>query len=171
MKLEYDFLGLGTWTSSTIRAAAWSRDLQTRAGLLNIQPVVSLHLGNDWIVISRTIAPLTSQPDPVSDNSTYGIGDTAESLLLSPRTSGIKDFSSALGPILTVPTASDAVLGTGKVLLGPEVVVIYTPGHWLIGAVISNSWSVAGDPLRSSVNFFNTQHFIDYNIPNGHGLA
>jgi NitT/TauT family transport system substrate-binding protein len=26
-----------------------------------------------------------------------------------------------------------------------------------MGAVISNSWSVGGDPLRSSVNLFNTQ--------------
>jgi hypothetical protein len=37
-----------------------------------------------------------------------------------------------------VPTASNLVLGTGKVLVGPEAVVIYTPGHWVIGAVVSN---------------------------------
>jgi hypothetical protein len=27
-----------------------------------------------------------------------------------------------------------------RLLLGPEALVIYTPGHWVIGAVISNSW-------------------------------
>jgi OmpA-like transmembrane domain len=137
--------------------------------VLNIQPVVPLHLSNDWIVISRTIAPLTSQPDPVFNSSTFGIGDTSESLILSPVSSGIKDFSWGLGPIVTVPTASNLILGTGKVLLGPEAVVIFTPGHWVIGAVVSNSWSVGGDPLRHSVNFFYTQPFINYNIPHGQG--
>jgi hypothetical protein len=38
-----------------------------------------------------------------------------------------------------------------------------------MGAVIANSWSVGGDSLRKSVNLFNTQPFINYNIPNGHG--
>jgi hypothetical protein len=51
------------------------------------------------------------------------------------------------GPILPAATASDAILGTGTVLLGPEAVIIYTPGHWVLGALVSNSWSVAGDPL------------------------
>src|SRR5262249_37854026 len=225
VRLEYDYLGLGNWTASTVPTVTWNRDLQmitmgvnykfgsgARAAdvapghekypetddgreklakdaqnpiadlisvpfqnntnfnvgpfhraqnILNIQPVVPLHLGNDWIVISRTIVPLTSQPDPVFDNNTFGIGDTAQSLLFSPKDSGIKDFSWALGPITTVPTASDLILGTGKVLLGPEAVVIYTPGHWVMGAVISNSWSVGGDPLRNSVNLFNTQPFIN----------
>jgi opacity protein-like surface antigen len=220
VKLEYDFLGLGNWTASTVPTVSWNRDVQmikmgvnykfdggTPAAssepatkekpetdedrenlaksaqnpiadmisvpfqnnanfnvgpfnrtqdVLNIQPVIPLHLNEDWIVISRTIAPLTSQPDPVFNSSTYGIGDTSQSLLLSPERSGIKDFSWALGPIATVPTASDVILGTGKVLLGPEVVIIYTPGHWVMGAVASNSWSVAGDPLRNSVNLFNT---------------
>jgi hypothetical protein len=137
--------------------------------VLNIEPVIPMHLGSDWIVISRTIVPLTSQPDPVFDSSSYGIGDTSESLILSPADSGIKDFSWGFGPILTAPTASDAILGTGKVLLGPEAVIIYTPGHWVLGALASNSWSIAGDPLRNSVNFFSAQPFINYNMPDGRG--
>jgi opacity protein-like surface antigen len=238
VKLEYDHLGLGNWTASTLPLESWSRDVQmitmgvnykfyggaatdtdalapsrvriapgelshedaerlARAAqnpiadmisvpfqnnanfnvgpfdrtqdVLNIQPVVPLHLGSDWIVISRTIVPLISQPDPIFNSSTYGIGDTNQSLILSPVASGIKDFSWGVGPILTAPTASDVILGTGKVLLGPEAVIIYTPGHWTMGAVASNSWSVGGDPLRKSVNFFNTQPFINYNIPEGHG--
>jgi hypothetical protein len=35
---------------------------------------------------------------------------------------------------LPAATASDAILGTGTVLLGPEAVIIYTPGHWVLGA-------------------------------------
>jgi opacity protein-like surface antigen len=233
VKLEYDYLGLGNWTTSTVPTGSWNRDVQMiemgvnykfesgppapsvapadatkpetdedreklakaaqnpiadlisvpfqnnanfnvapfnrTQDVLNIQPVIPLHLDNGWLVISRTIVPLISQPDPVFDSSTYGIGDTSQSLLLSPVDSGIKDFSWAFGPIVTAPTASNVILGTGKVLLGPEAVVIYAPGHWLMGAVISNSWSVGGDPLRNSVNLFNTQPFINYNIPKGQG--
>ena len=43
--------------------------------VLNIQPVVPLHINNDWNLISRTIAPLISQPSPLFDSSTNGIGD------------------------------------------------------------------------------------------------
>ena len=32
--------------------------------VFNIQPVVPMHLGDNWNVISRTIIPLMSQPDP-----------------------------------------------------------------------------------------------------------
>jgi hypothetical protein len=81
--------------------------------VLNVQPVIPLHLDNSWLVISRTIVPLTSRPDPVFNNNTYGIGDTSQSLLLSPVDSGIKDFSWAFGPIVTAPTASNVILGTG----------------------------------------------------------
>ena len=52
--------------------------------VLNIQPVVPMHLGDNWNVISRTIIPLISQPDPLFDSNTNGIGDITQSLFLSP---------------------------------------------------------------------------------------
>jgi hypothetical protein len=63
-----------------------------------------------------------SQPNPLIDSSTNGVGDISESLFLSPVNSGIKDFYWGFGPIVTAPSASDAILGTGKVLLGPTFV-------------------------------------------------
>jgi hypothetical protein len=59
--------------------------------VLNIEPVVPMKLGTGWNVIARTIAPLMSQPDPVFNNSTDGIGDITEELFRSPANSGIKD--------------------------------------------------------------------------------
>jgi opacity protein-like surface antigen len=35
--------------------------------VLNIQPVVPLHISADWNLISRTIVPVISQPDPILD--------------------------------------------------------------------------------------------------------
>jgi len=48
------------------------------------------------------------------------------------------------GPIITAPSASDAILGTGKVLLVPTFVVVAEPGHWVIGLLANNQWSVGG---------------------------
>ena len=56
--------------------------------VLDIQPVVPMHLNEDWNVISRTIIPLISQPDPLINSSTNGIGDITQSLFLSPVNSG-----------------------------------------------------------------------------------
>ena len=56
--------------------------------ILNIQPVVPMHLNEDWNVISRTIIPLVSQPDPLINSSTNGIGDITQSLFLSPSNAG-----------------------------------------------------------------------------------
>jgi hypothetical protein len=44
---------------------------------------------------------------------------------------------------------------------------LITPGHWVIGALVNNQWSVAGDPKRNSVNAFLAQPFVNYNVPGG----
>jgi hypothetical protein len=122
-------------------------------------------LGLDWNVISRTIMPLMSQPSPVIDDSTNGIGDITQSLFLTPSHPGALIWG--VGPVYTIPSASDAILGTGKVLVGPTAVALVTPGHWVIGALVNNQWSVAGDPNRKSVNTFLTQAFVNYNMAEG----
>ena len=52
--------------------------------VFNIQPVVPMHFGDNWNVISRTIISLLSQPTRPLDSSTNGIGDITQSLFLSP---------------------------------------------------------------------------------------
>ena len=133
--------------------------------VLNIQPVVPMHISTDWNLISRTIAPLISQPDPVFDSSTNGIGDVTEELFFSPTHPGPLIWGA--GPVFTMPSANAPTLGTGKVLAGPGVVFLVTPEHWVIGVVANNQWSVGGDPLRSAVNTFLAQYFINYNMAHG----
>jgi hypothetical protein len=101
-------------------------------------------------VISRTIIPLVSQPDPLINSSTNGIGDITQSLFLSPAHPG--ELIWGVGPVFTVPSASDPILGTGKVLFGPTAVFLTTPGHWVIGVLLNNQWSVGGNPLRPAVH-------------------
>jgi len=70
------------------------------ANILNIEPVVPMSLNAQWNVISRTIVPVMSQPNPLIDSNTNGVGDISESLFLSPVNSGIKDFYWGFGPRL-----------------------------------------------------------------------
>jgi hypothetical protein len=133
--------------------------------VLNIQPVVPMHLSEDWNVISRTIIPVVSQPDPLINSSTNGIGDITQSLFLSPKNPGALIWG--VGPVFTVPSASDPILGTGKVLFGPTAVFLTTPGHWVLGVLLNNQWSVGGNPLRPAVNTGLAQPFVNYNMAHG----
>lgn len=133
--------------------------------VLNIQPVVPMHLSADWNMISRTIIPVVSQPDPILNSNTNGIGDITQSLFFSPVNSGALIWGA--GPVFTIPSATDPILGAGKLLLGPTAVLLTTPGHWVIGVLLNNQWSVDGNPLRSPVNAFLAQPFINYNMAQG----
>jgi opacity protein-like surface antigen len=133
--------------------------------ILNIQPVVPMHLNEDWNIISRTIIPLISQPDPLLNSNTNGVGDITQSLFLSPAHPG--ELIWGVGPVFTVPAANDPILGTGKVLFGPTAVFLTTPGHWVLGVLLNNQWSVGGNPLRPAVNTFLAQPFINYNMAHG----
>jgi opacity protein-like surface antigen len=133
--------------------------------ILNIQPVVPMHLSEDWNMISRTIIPVVSQPDPLSNSSTGGIGDITQSLFLSPAHPGKLIWG--VGPVFTIPSASDPILGTGRVLFGPTAVFLTTPGHWVLGVLLNNQWSVGGNSLRPAVNTGLAQPFVNYNMEKG----
>ena len=49
---------------------------------------------------------------------------------------------------MTFPTATDDVLGTGKWGIGPSGVVVYTPGDWVLGALVNNVWGAGGDSAQ-----------------------
>ena len=53
---------------------------------VNIQPVVPFGLNADWNLILRTIVPVIDQSDVVpGTGSQFGLGDTTQSLFLSPK--------------------------------------------------------------------------------------
>lgn len=133
--------------------------------VLNIQPVVPLSLNADWNLISRTIMPVISQPDPILNSNTNGIGDITQEFFFTPTHPGTLIWG--LGPVFTIPSATDPILGTGKVLLGPTAVALVTPAHWVIGVLVNNQWSVGGNPLRPAVNEFLAEPFVNYNMAHG----
>ena len=71
------------------------------------------------------------------------------------------------GPVFVVPTATSKVLGQGKLSMGPSFVALVQPGHWTIGALVNNVWSVAGSGGRPAVNQMTLQYFVNYNLKKG----
>ena len=156
-----DLVSLPFQSNTNFNAGPFNRTQE----VLNIQPVVPMHLNDDWNVISRTIIPLVSQPSPFFDSNTNGIGDITQSLFFSPVHPGALIWG--VGPVFTVPSANDPILGTGRYLFGPTAVLVVTPPHWVIGVLLNNQWSVGGNPLRPPVNAFLAQPFANYNMPHG----
>lgn len=131
--------------------------------ILNIQPVWPVTLNDDWIVITRTIIPIISQPDVLTNKGRVnGLGDTTFSAYLSPANTGSLIWG--VGPIFLLPTATDDTLGADKWGTGASVVLLSMPGNWVLGSLISNVWSVGGSGTQD-VNLFTWQYFINYNLP------
>ena len=139
--------------------------------LLNIQPVIPFSLTKELNLITRVIAPVINQPWP---EQKFGLGDINVSLFLSPA-NPVKLFSGnfmwGAGPILQFPTATGEILGTGKWAAGPTAVGVYMEGPWVVGLLVNNLWSYAGEGGRPTVNQFLAQPFINYNLPHGWYLS
>ena len=134
--------------------------------VLEMKPVIPFRLSNDWTVITRTIIPVIQVPDLAPGvDGTSGVGDVQLSLFLSPAKAGPVIWGA--GPVVSFPTASQEILGTKKVSVGPTVVVLRIQGHWLFGTLVQNLFSVAGPTARADVNQMLMQPFANYNLRHG----
>jgi hypothetical protein len=159
--------------------------------VLNIQPVIPFHVGEDWLIISRWITPVVYQPDlgsacepsgpaltelcearernSAANGGANGLGDMNPSFFLSPAHTGKLIWG--LGPTFLLPTATAPTLGQGKWGSGQSAVLLVQPQHWTIGFLSNNIWSFAGNEQRLHVNQFLTQYFVTYNMERGWFLA
>jgi hypothetical protein len=130
--------------------------------VLRIQPIVPLGLNPGWSLIVRPVVPLVHQPWPASAD---GLSDILVQTLLSPTRSG--RFIWGVGPVFSVPSATDDIIGTGKWSVGPAAIGVFKSGPWVIGAIANNLWSFAGDADRGEVNALGVRPLINYNLPRG----
>src|SRR6476469_4793645 len=160
--------------------------------VLSIQPVIPMKVSKDWNMIIRWIAPILWQPAPGTANlEVHGIVEDTPAYFASQavqRSAGVFGFADmtptfffspaaphkliwGAGPVFVLPTATSKVLGQGKLSIGPSVVALIQPGHWTIGALVNNAWSVAGPSDRNDVNQMTFQYFINYNLKKGWFLS
>lgn len=134
----------------------------------NIQPVIPVRLSEDWNLINRTIIPILYQPrSSPAQGSAWGLGDIQYQGFFTPTKAG--PLTWGVGPVVSIPSASDSALGSGQWSAGPGLVALTIQGPWVVGGVVNNIWSFAGDSDRRSVNVMTLQYFINYNIPDSHG--
>ena len=135
---------------------------------LNIQPLTSWSINDEWNLISRTIVPLIAQDDifpGAGDQS--GFGDIVQSFFFSPEKATKDGWIWGAGPAILAPTASDDLLGTGKWAAGPTFVAAKVDGPWTYGVLTNHLSSFAGDNDRDYINDTFVQPFFDYTTEGG----
>ncbi len=71
------------------------------------------------------------------------------------------------GPVLVFPSATRQSAGQGKWQIGPAAAVAYSPARWLLGALVQNPVSVAGDRERKHTSALFVQPFATFQLGNG----
>lgn len=133
---------------------------------LNVQPVIPFSINAEWNLISRTIVPIAWQNDiagPSGDQ--FGLGDTVQSLFLSPAAPTQSGIIWGAGPVFLFPTATDPLLGGEKWGVGPTAVALKQSGGWTVGMLANHIWSVAGDGGRADISTTFMQPFVSYTTP------
>lgn len=129
---------------------------------LNFQPVIPISISEDWNVISRTIVPIIHQDDVVPGSQQGGLGDTTQSLFLSPKAPGPGGLIWGLGPVALIPTSTEDFLGAQKWGLGPTAVLLRQSRGWTYGILANHIWSIGGTSATPDVNATFLQPFLSY---------
>jgi len=140
--------------------------------ILNIQPVIPIHITPDWNIITRTILPLIWSPSyqPLTSVVPFGTGPITFSSFLSPSQTK-HGWLWGVGPVTQIPVASSASLGSNVWGLGPTGVLVYSMGPWVTGVLVNNVWSLGGESGpgtdRNKYNNFLMQPFVNFNMKGG----
>jgi len=118
--------------------------------VLNIQPIIPIHLSPDWNLITRTIFPLVWSPSRQPAQSVpFGTAPTTVSAFLSPRRA-VDGWVWGVGPILALPTITSGTLGSNVWGLGPAVVVVKSSGPIVAGTIVNSVFSLGGAADRAA---------------------
>jgi hypothetical protein len=137
--------------------------------IVNVQPVVPIHLDARWTLIVRTVLPMVWQPSlQPAPTVPFGTGPITVSAFLAPA-NPVNGWLWGVGPVVQVPTASDASLGSSVWGGGVTGVLVFMKGPWVAGALANNIWSLGGSsgPQGNRYETFLLQPFVNYNFGNG----
>jgi hypothetical protein len=137
--------------------------------ILNIQPVIPIHINEDWNVITRTILPVVWNPSLQPAQSVpFGLAPTSFSAFLSPK-NPVDGWVWGVGPIAELPTITSKTLGSNVWGLGPAVVVVKLAGPIVTGVLVNNVFSLGGTsgPGGTRYSLFTVNPFFNYNFGEG----
>ncbi len=141
MQLRLGYTGVdggGHLASGELRAGLWMPYV--------VVPGIEVpRMGSLWVLG----LPYLSFDLPELPETSNGIGDTTvvEQTVYAFSWGGI-----ALGPLMSLPSATSPALGQGKLQLGPLASLGIAAPNMLITLSASNVWSVAGPSERADIN-------------------
>ena len=125
----------------------------------------------DWALLNRLTIPILYFPANAIEDKTgslTGLGDIEYTPFLArDESKRLFKLIAGAGPTFIFPTATDDRLGRGKWSVGPTLAIVSIPDPWVMGALVRNLWSFAGDNQRPKFNQFLIQPFLNYNFSNG----
>jgi hypothetical protein len=138
--------------------------------IFNLQTSTTRKFG-DWALLNRLTLPIPYLPASAfqdKEGSLTGLGDMEYTAFFA-RDESKRRFKllGGIGPTFILNTATDDRLGLGKWSVGPTLALVSLPDPWVVGAVVRNLWSFAGDAQRTDVNLFSVVPFLNYNFSNG----
>ena len=138
--------------------------------ILNIQPVIPIHLNEDWNLITRTILPLVWSPSyqPAASVPPFGLSPTSFSAFLSP-TQEFNKWTFGGGVIAQLPTITNKNLGSNVWGLGPALVAVRVAHPWVYGTLVNTVFSLGGTSGRGGTSYIFTtiNPFVNYNFKGG----
>lgn len=135
---------------------------------LNFQPVIPIHLNQKWTFIARTIVQIVSIPT-TNGVSYSGVGDIQEQTFLTPARPGKLIWG--VGPAFSFPTATASPAKTGTWAAGPSVVLLATPGPFVLGSLFVQFSPMTDANGSPRVNNFLWQYFVNFNFGKGWALS
>jgi hypothetical protein len=140
-------------------------DEQGTSNYVRFQPVLPLHVNDDWNVITRLYMPAIEQQDVSPGAGTQtGLAGVNLSFFASPRVAVARDLTLGLGPVVGFP-ASQSALGSQKWSMGPTAAVVWQPGPWTFGLLTRQLWSLGGSARDADVNETYVQPFASFTTP------
>jgi len=142
--------------------------------ILEFEPVVPIHLNDQWNLITRAIIPIVWNPDlSPFPSAPQAFAPTNFSAFLSPR-NRVDGWTWGVGPIAQLPTATSPTVGSSVWGLGPTAVVVKTTEHVVAGLLVNQVWSLGGvdsGPGGRRYASFLLEPFANYNFGRGWYVA
>ncbi len=137
----------------------------------NVQPVIPTSLNSDWNVVSRTILPIINQQGLApAQGSRSGLGDIVQSFFFTPKAPTAGGWIWGVGPVLVLPTGSDAFSGH-QWGVGPTAVALRQDGAWSYGLLTNYVRGVSNSGLLANTNAALLQPFVTKNLGKGASVS
>jgi hypothetical protein len=135
---------------------------------LNFQPVIPVSITKNITIINRIVLPVIAQFNVTGQGeSQNSLGDLQYSMFISTRRRTVW----GIGPIFSLPTATNKNTGSGKFCIGPTGVLVYQGNGLTLGTLVNQFWSVGGDPDRGNQTQGYLQMFTGHSWKSGAGVS